>query len=255
MGKKGPTLSKSDIARGLRELGLNKGDGVLVHSSLSSFGYVVGGANTVIDALLEVVGEEGTILVPTLTGTEHHGPTNPPVFDVKRTPCWTGRIPTAFMERPEARRSLHPTHSVAGLGPEIESLLEGHADSLAPCGPATPYYKLAAAGGHILLIGVGQGSNTTLHTAEELAEVSYHMQKEPTDCIIIDYDGTRHTKQMFLHQWGTPRQFERIDKELLDRGIMEMGQAGNSVLRLIRSMEMLEWVVDILRKEPRYLCK
>lgn len=58
-------VTKEGLKRGLRELGLKEGDIVGVHSSLSSFGYVDGGADTVIDALLEVVGEEGTIVMPT----------------------------------------------------------------------------------------------------------------------------------------------------------------------------------------------
>ncbi|NOX44142.1 MAG: AAC(3) family N-acetyltransferase, partial [Caldiserica bacterium] len=64
MGR-GKVVTKDDIVRGLRELGLEVGAIVGVHSSLSSFGYVEGGADAVIDALLEVVGEEGTVVMPT----------------------------------------------------------------------------------------------------------------------------------------------------------------------------------------------
>lgn len=248
-----PSVGKNDIALGLRQLGLEEGDGILVHSSLSSFGYVDGGADTVIDALLEVVGKEGTVLVPTLTGTEHDGPNQPPVFDVRHSPCWTGRIPSTFLQRQEARRSLHPTHSVAGIGPMALASAEGHEDCVTPCGPDSPYYRLAELGGYVLLIGVGQDSNTTLHTCEELAEVPYHLQKQPTDTVIIDYEGRRHIKRLVLHDWGTPRQFGRIDDELLDRGIMQVGMVGKATLRLIRSMAMIEWLVDVLKKKPRYL--
>ena len=92
-------ITKEIIINGLKELGLKQGDTVLVHSSLSSFGYVDGGADTVIDALLETVGKEGTVLVPTLTGSEHLSAENPPVFDVRNTPCWTGKIPETFRKR------------------------------------------------------------------------------------------------------------------------------------------------------------
>lgn len=252
--RKTVSVTRQDIIKGLQELGLGLGDGLLVHSSLSSFGNVVGGADAVIDALLEVVGKEGVVLVPTLTGTEHDGPAQPPVFDVRHSPCWTGRIPTVFMERREAKRSLHPTHSVAGIGQGVDSLEAGHEDCVTPCGLESPYYRLAERGGHILLIGVGQGSNTTLHTCEELAEVPYHLQKQRTDAVIIDHMGNKHAKSMYLHDWGTPREFERIDDELLSRGIMKMGQIGGSTLRLIRSMEMIQWLVEVLRREPRYLC-
>ena len=74
MDENGPTqknkklrvrVSKEDIRIALRELGLKKGDITGVHSSLSSFRYVEGGAHTVIDALLEIIGREGTIVMPT----------------------------------------------------------------------------------------------------------------------------------------------------------------------------------------------
>ncbi|MEW6228089.1 MAG: AAC(3) family N-acetyltransferase [Bacillota bacterium] len=248
-------VTKDEIVSGLRGLGIREGDGVLVHSSLTSFGYVIGGADTVIDALLDATGPEGTILVPTLTGRREDGPASPPVFDVRNTPSWTGRIPTEVMKRPEARRSLHPTHSVSGIGSIVGALIEGHEHSLTPCGVESPYYRLAQRGGFILLIGVGQGSNTTIHTAEELAEVPYHMQREPADTIIIDYDGNRRIEPLYLHDWGTPRCFERIDKELLDLDIMRIGKVGASTLRLIKSLPMIEFLVEKLRKEPRYLCR
>ncbi|MBS7633995.1 AAC(3) family N-acetyltransferase [Candidatus Bathyarchaeota archaeon] len=53
------------MKRGLQQLGPKKGDIVIVHSSLSSFGFVEGGAETVIDVLLETVSEEGTVIMPT----------------------------------------------------------------------------------------------------------------------------------------------------------------------------------------------
>ncbi len=253
--KEVPVVTQADISTGLRELGLRPGDSVLVHSSLSSFGYVVNGADAVIDALLEVVEGTGNVIVPTLTGTAEDGPDRPPVFDVRHAPCWTGRIPSVLMKRSEAKRSLHPTHSVAGIGPQVAVLEEGHEDCLTPCGELSPYYRLAVHGGYILLMGVDQESNTTIHTAEELAEVPYHMQKRTTETVVIDHRGIRHVKPMLLHDWGTPRDFQRIDDQLLSLGIMKTGVIGNCTIRLIHSLSMIEWLVNILRKDPQYLCK
>jgi hypothetical protein len=64
-GEKMKIVTKADIVAGLQEIGLKEGDTVIVHTSLSSIGYVCGGAQTVIEALIEVVGEDGTIMMPT----------------------------------------------------------------------------------------------------------------------------------------------------------------------------------------------
>ena len=169
-----------DIVSGLRGLGLRPGDRVLAHSSLSSFGYVEGGAPAVIDALLDVVGPDGTVLVPTLTGDETLSPANPPRFDPHSSPCWTGRIPETLRMRPDAIRSLHPTHSVAAIGRDAESLTREHIDSITPCDERSPYGKLAELpNGYVLLIGVSYQSLTLLHHVEEIAGADYHMQGEP----------------------------------------------------------------------------
>jgi aminoglycoside 3-N-acetyltransferase len=86
------SVGKGDIVDGLRNLGVRPGDKLLVHSSLSSFGHVEGGAEAVIDALIEAVSPGGTVLVPTLTGDETLCPANPPIFDPRpsengQTPC------------------------------------------------------------------------------------------------------------------------------------------------------------------------
>ena len=82
-------ITLADISISLRALGLGPGHHVLVHSSLSSMGHVDGGAPTVVQALLDVVGPQGTVLAPTLTGNEHVGPHRDLTFDVAASPSWT----------------------------------------------------------------------------------------------------------------------------------------------------------------------
>ena len=244
-----------DLLNTFESIGIRKGDTLLVHSSLSSFGYVEGGTQTVIEALLASVGISGNVFVPTLTGKPSDGPTNPPVFDVKKSPCWTGRIPSEFMKLSEAKRSLHPTHSLAGIGLLVDYLIKGHEDSLTPCGKDSPYIKIAEIGGYILLLGVAMDSNTTIHSAEELANVPYHLQKEKTECTIIDYDGDILKRRLYLHHWGTPRYFQKIEEPLENLHILTQIKCGNSVIRLIKSMPMIEWLYEKLIKNPEYLIK
>ncbi|MBN1936658.1 MAG: AAC(3) family N-acetyltransferase [Anaerolineae bacterium] len=247
-------VTQHDIEQGLRCLDLKSGDKVLAHSALSSFGHVKGGANAVIDALLAVTGTAGTVLVPTLTGSETLSPENPPVFDPARTPCWTGRIPETFRLRAAAVRSLHPTHSVAAIGTDAEALTREHLNSITPCDEQSPYGQLAALDdGYILLIGVGHSSNTTLHHVEELAAVEYHLQKRLARAAIM-LDGRHMYRHIFLHQYGTLRNFAVIEPLLVERGIQVETRVGPSMLKLVQIKPMVEVTLRCLRANSRFLC-
>jgi len=243
-----------DIVAGLRAIGLPTGATVLTHSSLSSFGHVKGGADTVIEALLQTVGPEGTVMMPTLTGSEALGPSNPPVFDVRHTPCWTGRIPETFRQRPDSQRSLHPTHSVAAIGPRTEQLLRGHELSPTPCGAESPYGRLVTYDdGYILFLGVGLSCNTTFHHAEEVTGVPYHMQPDPVLATVIDYEGESRQVRLWLHRYGTRRNFDRPEAHFLAKGIQRMGRIGHSTVRLIQARPMADYVIGRLEADPSYL--
>jgi len=249
-------VSKGDIKKGLREIGIKDGDKLLVHSSLSSFGYVDGAADTVINALIESVGFEGTVLVPTLTGSAELSPQNPPVFDVLITPCWTGKIPESFRNRKNARRSYHPTHSVTGIGIDVDILIKNHHEDITPCGIKSPYYKLGELGGYILLIGVGFDVSTTFHTVEELAEVNYHLQKEMTDCVVIKEDNIRLIVRNYLHSYfGPERDFPVMEEIFKEKGIMRYTQIGNALIRMFPAKESIEITLEYLKKDPLFLTK
>jgi len=247
-------VTRQDIVAGLVRLGLGSGDLALVHSSLSSFGHVVGGADAVIDALLETVGPRGTIAMPTLTGSPDFNPTNPPVIDLAKTPCWTGMIPETFRQRPTAARSVHPTHSVSAIGPLAEWLCATHHLSPTSCGATSPYWRLAQAGGYIVLAGCGFESCTTLHCAEELSTLAYILQDGVTFARVIVADGREIEVACRLHDYGAPaRRFDRIEKPLLERGILRIGTIGASTVRVVRAMSMLETAFEYIQKDPYFL--
>ncbi|MCS7222388.1 MAG: AAC(3) family N-acetyltransferase [Anaerolineae bacterium] len=248
-------LTAVEIVADLRALGLRPGDEVLVHSSLSSLGWVEGGADTVVDALIAAVSPGGTVLAPALTGSPEDGPDRPPRMDVRSTPCasWIGRIPEAFRRRPEARRSLHPTHSVTAIGAQAEWYTTGHEHCTTPCGPGSPYIRLMDRGGYILLLGCTQESNTSLHALEELAGVPYHLQYQITHAIVVDADGRELVVSGRLHLWGWKRNFSRIDEPLRQAGAMREGRVGQAHARLIHAGQMREIILPLIQADPLYL--
>lgn len=248
------TVNRDIIQKDLEKIGLKIGDVVLVHSSLSKIGWVDGGADTVIDALLASVGDEGTILVPTLTGSSELSPQNPPFFDVRNTPCWTGKIPETFRKRSNAIRSLHPTHSIAAIGRMAEELAEGHENTLTPCGKNSPYDKLASLpNGKILLLGVDLESCTSFHHAEEIAGVSYHMQDQPTEATMLDREGLERKMKLYLHKYGSWRQFEIMRETFLQAGIMRTGKIGEADSSLLLAKEIAARTLHALKENPDLL--
>jgi aminoglycoside 3-N-acetyltransferase len=247
------SVTKKEITDVLRDSGVKNGDILLIHSSLSRFGHVEGGVDAVIDGLLDAVGKDGTILVPTLTGSASLSATNPPVFDVRNTPCWTGIIPETFRKRPEAIRSLHPTHSVAAIGKRARELTANHENCVTPCGEGSPYIRLARAGGYVLMLGVTLESCTLLHGVEEIANVPYHMQKEWVKARVTDENGETRTHRIKIHLYGYARNFIKLEPDLLRENIMKKSWIGGAEVRLIDAHRLMDTALEQVRKDPKYL--
>lgn len=246
-------LSPEAIVAALRALGLSSGVTVLAHSSLSSLGRVRGGAEAVIDALLAAVSPGGTVLVPTLTGTPRDSLACPPVFDPRTSPCWTGVVPDTFRRRPTSRRSRHPTHSVAGIGPHAATLLAAHEYCATPCAADSPYGRLADSGGLILLLGVTHASNTCLHMLEEVARVLYHLQPKPAHARVARVDGTWEEIATVLHLWRWERNFPKVEPLLRDASVQRDGLVGRAPSRLVDVGAMRETLLTVLHRDPLFL--
>jgi aminoglycoside 3-N-acetyltransferase len=178
---------------------------------------VDGGAETVIQGLLEAVGNRGTLLMPAL-GTD--GTDTEPLFDQKRTPTWTGRIPEAFRTRAGTRRSIHPTHSVCAAGEGAEDILEGHINDSTPCGPNSPFRLLPELGGQLLMLGCGLKPNTSFHAVEECFEPPY-LYGKTVQCRLKCADGTEAVKPYRMHGFaGWEQRYDRIDGLMSGPGLV-----------------------------------
>ena len=156
-------VTREYLKEALAGLGVCGGMNVIVHSSLKSFGYVEGGADTVIDVLMELVTEEGTLLFPSFN---HGAPYSAgDIYDVTCTPTTNGKIPDTFWRRPGVSRSINPTHAFAAWGKNQERYTKDHQKTSA-MGPDSPLGRLMEDGGYCLLLGTGYRSNTFHHQVE-----------------------------------------------------------------------------------------
>lgn len=239
------------MTKDLHSLGVRQGGVLLVHSSLSSLGFVHGGAETVIRGLLDALGAEGTLLMPALgSGRNGNGPL---VFDVRRTPTWTGRIAEAFRLRPGTRRSVHPTHSVCGVGRLSSDILAGHEEDTTPCGPNSPFHRLRNYRGHILMLGCGLKPNTSFHAIEELVEPPY-LFGESIDCTLRLADGREIVKKYRMHGFdGWEQRYDRI-RPLMAR--KEQALVHGKVLAanayLVDAATMWETALSAMRSDPLF---
>lgn len=168
----GRHVTRADLARDLARLGIRPGDTVFLHSSLKSLGYVEGGASSVIGALQDAVGAEGTLLVPTYylpAGTvkatcEMEGY----VFDPRSHGTNMGRLPETFLREAATHRSVHPTHSVSAWGRHAQYLTEAHHRAPSIFGEGSPWQRFVGLdGAKVLGLGISMGPVTFYHVLED----------------------------------------------------------------------------------------
>lgn len=178
-------LTAQSLADKLRHCGMAEGQTVIVHMAMSKLGWVVGGAQAVLMAFLDVLGENGTLMMPThtLDNTDPYEWQHPPVpeswwqlirdhtpaYDPLRTPTVNmGAVPELLRTFPGAIRSSHPMTSFAAIGADAHTLIDNHPLE-DETGDRSPIGKLYELDGYVLLLGVEHWNNTSLHLAEERA--------------------------------------------------------------------------------------
>lgn len=164
------SVTRTDLVAGLRAVGLRHGQVALVHSALRTFGTVDGGAETVVDALLDVLGERGTLVVPTFTFG--HEVEADPLIDPATDVSEMGAITEAARRRPDARRTTAFRHSFAAIGRRAE-LLASVDHHLHPFDLRSSFGVMLGLDTQVVLLGVTYTNSTSHHFAEFVAEVPY----------------------------------------------------------------------------------
>jgi aminoglycoside 3-N-acetyltransferase len=172
---------------------------------MSNLGYVEGGAASVVTALRDVIVEkrDGTIAVPTFSMSGGMADTlrDGQVFDLRNTPSGTGRITELVRLQPDARRSLHPTHSVSAVGPQAAWLVAGHHRDPYTFGSSSPFARLIECDGFLLGLGVDLGPVTFYHVVEDCGAfpINVYSGDSPISAICLDECGNPVELKVMAH--------------------------------------------------------
>ena len=243
-------VTSQDLGSGLRQLGIAPGAVVLVHSSLRSFGRVEGGARTVVQALLDLLGQAGTLVVPTFHHTFFWGGPQQ-VWDREQTPSYMGLISETARTWPGARRSRHAPHPLAAIGARAEDLAgrQNRSDYAFD----SPFYRLLELDAWVLLMGVDFDVCTLLHMVEELAEVPYRYWDDLTGTVVIDGQASVQTFPFMRRHPGVQNDFLRCGRQLEQQGLVQLVQVGQSTLRALRVRQLCDFALRRLRQDPLFL--
>lgn len=237
------SLTVNRIAADLRALGVRPGGVLLVHTSFKAVGPVEGGPSGLIRALRAVLGDDGTLVMPTMTDGES-------VFRPEATPtAGMGITAETFWRQPGVLRSGHPGGSFAAAGPHAPGICAPQPLS-PPHGPDSPPGRVHALGGQVLLLGVSHSEDTTLHVAEALAHVPYWIEHP----CVVEEDG--HARTVPIRETDhCCRGFGLLDGWLRERGLQREGRVGDAHARLCESRDIVAVAVAHLTADPLiFLC-
>lgn len=215
------TLTEEDLIAQFAKTGLQPGDTVMLHSSMSKIGILEHGPATFVNALKRYIGPEGLIVVPTYPQKGMYVYLeNYQLFDVANTPSKDGAI-TEYLRKSEgAFRSAHPTHPVAAWGKGAEEFVAGHEKCKAPFAKGSPFEKLLLRNAKLMMVGVNFDHLTFIRTMEDLDEnykinpyipgKIYHVPVKMTNGEIVLVDTPCHDPEFFSADRWNMRLFEDV---------------------------------------------
>lgn len=233
-------ITQTQLVEQLRAIGVEPEMTLVVHTSFRAVGPVNRGPAGLIHALSEALGPSGTLVMPSMVGSRRTEP-----YDPSRTPTRNmGVVAETFWRLPDVLRSGHPTSSFAARGP-MAAAITAPQPRVPEHGPDSPIGRVHGLGGRVLLLGVEQDANTTIHLAENLAGAPYRTRKWTT--VLVD---GRPGKVEFEQIDHCCENFALVDRWLDEDGLQRRGVVGRGPARLAQSGDIVAAVVPRVRRDP-----
>ena len=244
-------LSSRELAGSFRELGVEVGDTLLVHSSYKSLGPVIGGAMAVIEALQDALGPDGTLIMPTF----NFGFCDGEPFDARTTPSHMGALTELVRNDPNSRRVEHPIYSFAVLGARADEAASISDPS--SYGASSLFGRLRQWHGKIMIIGLSYNESMTFfHHVEELQEVDYRYSKSFSGMVTNGAgESFERTVTIYVRDLdrGVVTAGDAMGELLANKGLIRSARIGDATVRLMDAQEIFDATVEAMQKEPQLL--
>jgi len=241
-------LTKRDIKNGLKRLGVNKGDRIILHSSLASLGYVNGGPKAVCRAVMELVTDKGVVMMPSFNHGKAFEETG--YYSPLESRTTNGAVPDIFWRMKNVFRSLNPTHAAAVWGKNARSYVEGHHRVLA-MGEGSPLHLLEKNGGKVVIIDV-PSANTFHHIVEMTNNVPCLGKR--TEEIPVKLPSGKLVK---CRTWGwrngqCPISDAGVYRDIMrKKGMLKEGRIGTADVLVFRMSDCREVIERLLKGEVK----
>ena len=232
------------LQKDLGRLGVDPSGALLVHVSCKTIGEVDGRGDAVLDALSAHMAG-GLLMLPGHTWAAVND--THPVMDARTTPSCVGVLPELFRRRPGVCRSLHPTHSLCGLGRGAGRFLAGDERADTPCGFGTAYRRLYEQRGQILLIGVGFNRNTYIHGVEEWYDVPNRLEEKLKPLFVMDFGGVTRFTPQHRHSYNSETGPFRAEAAMIAAGAATQGRLGDADCLLCDARKLSDGLGEMIR--------
>lgn len=243
-----------ELLSAMQALGMKKGSNVFIHCNWDEFYNYTGNEKNLIDGILNIIGEDGTLIMPSYPLMRKGK-----IFNVKKTVTAAGLLAEEFRKYPGVKRSINVQHSVCALGPQSDFLLSEHHKCETCWDEKSPYYKLAEV--NALVFGLGLGKyylGTIIHCVESVLRPSIKYfsdfyQEQKTRHPYIDYDNLVKNYECYDLKQNLKRKnkinaSKIICKRYLNESSYKTSQISNLQISMVRAADVIPKLIELAKK-------
>jgi aminoglycoside N3'-acetyltransferase len=240
-------VTREKVAESLRRVGVGPGDGVLVHAAIQYLGRPVGGVGLYWAAFQDVLGEAGTLVVPTFNfGYARGAP-----FDRADTPSEKMGVFAEYVRcLPNARRSPHPMQSIAAIGRHAEDLASR--DTPSAFDPGSAFERMLDLGFTMVLLGASIQVASIMHYSEQKRQVPYRYWKDFPGTVIEDGSSRATVYRMYARdlELDPHTDFEPVQRRLQSEGRWRETRLNYGTVAACSLQDVVDAAEALLREDP-----